>query len=139
MLLYASTTAPDCADMSGRPPKLGAAYENQPDGAASGPSGPDKAQEGPWGRRGVPRGSEHQSCTNRVQSSDPSDDYKPRAALEGTHFFFVKTDMPPKNDSFFGFIVTRQTALPIQIVPRFCARGYGRCQKLLYQCQNPSR
>ena len=49
--------------------------------------GPDGDPEGPWGRRGVPRGSEHQSCTNTGQSSDPSDDYMLRAALEGTHFF----------------------------------------------------
>ena len=89
--------------------------------------------------RGVPRGSEHQSCTNTGQSSDPSDDYMLRAALEGTHFFLGENRHAPKFDNFFGFIVTRQTAMPIQIVPRFCARGYGRFEKLLYRCQNPSR
>ena len=56
--------------------------------AAGGPSGPDGAPEGPWSRRGVPKGSEHQSCTNTGRSGDPSDDYKPRAALKGTHVFF---------------------------------------------------
>ena len=134
------TIAPACADRSCGPPKpAGAAYENQPDGAAGRPSGPDEAPESAWGRRGMPRGSEHQSCTDMGQSSDPSDDYKPRAALEGTHFFLAENRHAPKIDLFFGFIVTRQTAMPIQIVPRFCARGYGRFQKLLYQCQNPSR
>ena len=29
--------------------------------------------------------------------------------------------------------------MPNQIVLRFCARGYGRFQKLLHQCQKPSR
>ena len=53
-------------------------------------------------------------------------------------FFWAKTDMPQEIDLLFGFIVTRQTAMPIQIVPRFCARGYGRFEKLLYRCQNPS-
>ena len=110
-----------------------------PPAVRRGPSGPDGAPEGPWGRRGVPRGSEHQSCTNTGQSSDPSDDYMLRAALEGTHFFLGENRHAPKIDLFFGFIVTRQTAMPIQIVPRFCARGYGRFEKLLYRCQNPSR
>ena len=46
--------------------------------------------------KNVPRGSEHQLCTNTGQSSDPSDDYMLRAALEGTIFFWVKTDMAQK-------------------------------------------
>ena len=69
--------------------------------AAGQPSGPDGAPGGPWGRRGVPRGSEHQSCTNTGQSSDPSDDYMLRAALEGTHFFSGENRHAPKNDPFF--------------------------------------
>ena len=120
-------------------PNRGAAYENQPEGAAGGPLGPDGAPEGLWWRRGVPRGSQHQSCTDTGQLSDPSDDYMLRAALEGTHFCSAKTDMPQNLTYFLVFIVTRQTAMPIQIVPRFCARGYGRFEKLLYRCQNPSR
>ncbi len=79
--------------------------------------------EGPWRRHGVPKGSKHQSCTNTGQSSDPSDDYMLRAALEGTLFFSGRKPTCPKHDSFFGFIVTRQMAMPIQIVPRFCAGG----------------
>ena len=130
------TIATADANRSCGPPKPGAAYENQPDGAASGPSGPDRAPEGPRGRHGVPRGSEHQLCTNTGQSSDPSSDYMLRAALEGTHFFLGENQHAPKIDLFSGFIVTRQTAMPIQIVPRFCARGYGRFEKLLYHCQN---
>ena len=66
------------------------------------PSGPDGALEGLWGRRGVLKWSEHQSCTNTGQPSDPSDDYKPRAALEGTHFFLGENRHAPQND-FFGF------------------------------------
>ena len=62
--------------------------------------------------------------------------YMLRAALKGTLFFLAKTDMPPKLAYFFGFIVTRQTALPIQIVLRFCASGYGRFKKLLRGCPN---
>ena len=50
----------------------------------------------------MPRGSEHHSCTNTGQSGDPSDDYKPQAALEGTLFFFwAKTDMPQSLTHFF--------------------------------------
>ena len=41
--------APACADRSGGPPKPGAAYENQPDGAAGGPPG------GRWGPMGPRR------------------------------------------------------------------------------------
>ena len=99
------TIAPACADRSGGPPKPGAAYERQPDQAAGGPAerplGPDGAPEGPWGRRGVPRGSEHQSCTNTGQSSDPSDDYMLRAAMDGTHFFLGENRHAPKIDLFF--------------------------------------
>ena len=63
--------------------------------------------EGPWTRRGVPAG-----------------DYMPRAALVVTHFFLGENrHAPPQNGTFFGFIVTRQTAMPVQIVLRFCARG----------------
>ena len=67
-----------------------------PPGARWVPTGP----EGLWGRRGVPKGSEHQLCTKTGQSGDPSDDYKPRAALEGTLFFSAKTDMPPQMAHF---------------------------------------
>ena len=68
----------------------------EPPMAAGRLSGPDEAPEGPRGRRGMTRRSEHQPCTNTGQSGDPSDDYKPRAALVVTHFFWAKTDIPPK-------------------------------------------
>ena len=35
-----------------------------PPGVRRGPSGPDGPAEGLWGRRGVPMGFEHQSCTD---------------------------------------------------------------------------
>ena len=41
----------------------------------------------------MPRGSEHQSCTDTGQPSDPSDDYKPRAALKGTHFLWDQKEL----------------------------------------------
>ena len=43
------------------------------------------------------------------------------------------------NIAIFGFSLTRQTTMPIRIVPRFCARGYRRFEKLLYGCQKSSR
>ena len=45
----------------------------------------------------------------------------------------------PTQIAIFAFSATRQTAMPIRIVPRFCARGCGRFEKLLYGCRNPSR
>ena len=45
----------------------------------------------------------------------------------------------PTQITIFAFSATRQTAMPIRIVPRFCARGYCRFEKLLYGCRNPSR
>ena len=39
--------------------------------------------------------------------------------------------------AIWGFSVTRQTAMPIRIVPRFCARGYCRIEKLLYGLSKP--
>ena len=40
---------------------------------------------------------------------------------------------------FFGFSVTRQTAMSIRTAPRFCLGGCGRFEKLLYGCRDPSR
>ena len=68
------TIAPACADRSCGPPKPGAAYENQPDGAAGGPPGGRRGPRGPVGTPWRAWGSEHQLCTNTGQSSDPSDD-----------------------------------------------------------------
>ncbi len=92
----------------------------------------------PWSRMG-PYINRAPIRESRATRRAPAGDYMLRAALVVTHFFWAKTDMPQKITHFFGFIVTRQTAMPIQIVPRFCASGYGRFEKLLYRCQNPSR
>ena len=73
------------------------------------------APEGPWGRRGVPRGSEHQLCTNTGQSGDPSDDYKPRAALEGTHFFSAKIDIPRKLTYFLVLLQLAKRLCPFKL------------------------
>ena len=40
----------------------------------------------------------------------------------------------PTQIAIFAFSATRQTAMPIRIVPRFCARGCGRSEKLLCGC-----
>ena len=53
--------------------------------------------------------------------------------------FFRESNLPRSVLPIFWFIVTRQTAMLIQIAPKFCAGGYGPFQKLLYGCQNPSR
>ena len=53
-----------CANWSCGPPKLGRLLLNGVRRCRRGPLGPDGPPEGPWERRGVPRGSEHQSCTN---------------------------------------------------------------------------
>ena len=58
----------------------------------------------------MPKGSEHQSWTNMGQSSDPLDDYKLRAALEGTHCCRGENRHGPKIELCFSFITTRQLA-----------------------------
>ena len=88
-----------------------------PPAVRRGPVGSRRGPGEPVGRRGVPRGSKHESCTNTGQSSDPSDDYKPPSCVGRHTFFSGRKPTCPKNDLFFGFSVTRQTALPIQIVP----------------------
>ena len=65
-------------------------------GSRWGPGGP----VGPPKRAQAWKGSEHQLCTDMGQSSDPSDDYKPRAALEGTNFGGAKADKPQKKTHF---------------------------------------
>ena len=44
---------------------------------------------------------------------------------------------PTTKIAIFRFSVTRQTAMPIRIVPRFCAGVCGRFEKLPYSCRNP--
>ena len=118
------TSSLGCANRSCGPPTPGrrllSGVRRCRRGSAGGPLGPDEAPEGSWGHGGVPKGSEHQSCTDTGRSSDLSDDYMLRAALKGT-FFFGENQHASQNQEFVGFIVTRQTALPIQIVSKFCA------------------
>ena len=97
-----TTSSIGCANRSCEPPKLGRLLLKGVRWcrrrSAGGPSGADGApeSESPWGRCGIPYGSVHQSCTNTGQSSDPSDDYMLRAALEGTHFFLGENRHAPK-------------------------------------------
>ena len=130
----AETIAPACADRSGGPamkPKPGDSYEMGPDGAGCRPWGAGEADgwptgltavalEGPWTCRGVPAG-----------------DYMPRAALEGTHFFQPKTNMPPKLTYFFCFSVTRQTAIcPIKFYRNF-VQGVWSIRKVTVPLSKP--
>ena len=137
------TSSLGCANRSCGPPKPGrlllSGVRRCRRRSAGGPLGPD----GPRRARGDAVGSRMGPYINRAPIRDsratrraPAGDYMPRAALVVTHFFLGENRHAPQNDSFFCFIVTRQTAMPIQIVPRFCARGYGRFEKLLRRCQN---
>ena len=63
----------------------------------------------------MPRRSEHQSCTDTGQSGDPSDDYKPQAVLEGTHFFFAKIDIPQKLTYFGGSLQLAKRLYPFNL------------------------
>ena len=47
---------------------------------------------------------------SRATRRAPAGDYMLRAAFVVTHFFLGENRHGPKNDSLFGFIVTRQTA-----------------------------
>ena len=38
-----------------------------------------------------------------------------RAALEGTHFFWAKTDMPPKNDTLLGLLQLAKRQCPFKL------------------------
>ena len=46
--------------------------------------------------------------------------------------------LTPLPFDLFGFLVTRQTAMPIRTAPRFCLGGCGRFENLLYGCRDPS-
>ena len=89
-------------------PKPGGSYETGADRAGCWPSGPGETPQGPTGRTAGPGGL----WTRR---GVPAGDYMPRAALVVTHFFLGENRHAPKIDLFFGFIVTRQTAMPIQL------------------------
>ena len=77
--------------------------------------GARRGPKGQWGRRGVPRGSEYQSCTDMGQSSDPLDDYKLRAALEGTHFFSAKTKIPQNTTYFLSLLQLAKRLCPFKL------------------------
>ena len=132
--------APACANRSCGPPKPGAAYKNQPDGAAGGPPGGRRSPTGAQTARGdavaCPRGP-NINC-EPIRDSRATCRMTTSPKLRWKAHFFGRKSTSAKCDIFFGFVTTRQTAMPIQIVSKFCARGYGRCQQLLYQCQNPS-
>ena len=64
----------------------------------AGPGGGRLTLEGPSTCRGVPAG-----------------DYKPRAALEGTHFFWAKTDMAPKMTHFLSVLQIAKRLCPFKL------------------------
>ena len=137
-----ATSSLGCANRSCGPPKPGRRLLSGVRRCRQGSAG---SPTGPWRARGDAVGSRMGPYINRAPIRDsratrraPAGDYMLRAALVVTHFFLGENRHAPKNVSFSGFIVTRQTAMPIQIVPRFCARGYDRFEKLLYRCRNPS-
>ena len=66
-----------------------------PPAVRRGPSGPDGALEALWGRRGVPRGSVHQLCTDTGQSSDPSSPVGSPRAKTGLRRKPVETQYDP--------------------------------------------
>ena len=56
------------------------------------------------------------------QSSDPSDDYMLRSALEGTHFFWAKTNMPSKMTHFLGLFYLAKPLCPFKF---YCGSVQG--------------
>ena len=71
----------------------------------------------------MPKGSDHQLCTNRGQSSDPLDDYKPRAALEDTHFFERKSTSPQNLTYFWGLSQLAKRLCPFKLYRNSVQRG----------------
>ena len=63
----------------------------------------------------MPRGSEHQSCTNTGQSSDLLDDYKLRAALISTFSFSAKIDIPRKLTYFLVLLQLAKRLCPFKL------------------------
>ena len=85
-----------------------------------------------------------QSYTNTGESSPvlyPNDVPRVQECSErsGRSERSARAEQCSEQNRGLGFSVTHQTALPIRIVPRFCARGYRRFEKLLYGCRKPSR
>ena len=79
------TIAPACADRSCGPPKPGAAYESQPDGAAGGPPRPQTGYflilVADLGRRTGPRGLEMAAACQGVDSQDLATILEPFRAI----------------------------------------------------------
>ena len=95
-----SIIAPACADRSGGPPKPGAAYENQPDGAAGGPPGGRRGPTRPRRAHGdaveCPGGLNINRAPIRDSRATRRMTTSPELRWKAHIFFWAKTDMPPK-------------------------------------------
>ena len=95
-----NTIAPACADRSCGPPKPGAAYENQPDGAAGGPPGGRVGPMKPRRARGDAVACPGGPNINRAPIRDTRATRRMTTCSElrwKAHiFFWAKTDMPKK-------------------------------------------
>ena len=92
--------APACADRSCGPPKPGAAYENQPDGAAGGPPSGRRGPTGPRRARGDAVACPGGPNINRAPIRDSRATRRMTTCselrLKAHIFFWAKTDMPPQ-------------------------------------------
>ena len=99
-------------------------------------SRPNRGPDGPWGRRGVPKGSEHQSWTDLGQSVDPSDDCKVRAALEGTHVFSAKIDIREMSPIFWLYCNSPNRYAHSNCIEILC-KGVGSIPKVTLPMPKP--
>ena len=85
--------------------------KGEPTGRPAGRGIPTRRTAGPGGRRDGRLTLEGPRTCRGV----PAGDYKPRAALEGTHFFSAKTDMPPKLTYFLVLLQLAKRLCPFKL------------------------
>ena len=85
--------------------------KGEPTGRPAGRGIPTRRTAGPGGRRDGRLTLEGPRTCRGV----PAGDYKPRAALEGTHFFSAKTDIPPKLTYFLVLLQLAKRLCPFKL------------------------
>ena len=114
-----NTIALACADRSCRTPKPGAAYENQPDGAAGGPPGGRRGPAGPRRARGdavaCPGGPNINRAPIRDSRATRRMTTNPELRWKAHIFFSVKIDIPRKLTYFLVLLQLAKRLCPFKL------------------------
>ena len=136
------TIAPACADRSCGPPKPGAAYENQQDGAAGGPPGGRRGPMGPRSAHGdavaCPGGPNINCATIRDSRATRRMTTCSELRWMSHFFFWAKTDIPPPEKSpIFWFYCNSPNGYAHSNCTAILCKGVWSIRKVIVPLSKP--